>query len=235
MAELWTLIIRGPHRAPVGFERAHASAEKATVKPHHIHVHDNRAKNIGIGPAQHRSQLMALEDPEMRYWAKLDDDATVPPGCWDDLVFCLDEARKAGFRAAAAMACPPGLTPLFLVKDGRTVRPKRGPAIRRAKSGQCIWRVCGMVGSGASVYTREVLEAGCVADPGFFSAGVDLDVAWHMQSLGYVSLLCDPPASQHFPKQVNSHEYEMIRRAAEHRSSAATYFAKKWGLEVCFA
>ena len=122
----------------------------------------------------------------------------------------------------------------MLKNAGGVVVPSRG-ARARGKTGRSVWRACDMVGSGATIYTRSVLEDGCLADPGLFSAGVDIDVSWAMLQAGYCSLLCDPPASQHFHKDVSSPEYDAVRYAVKHRMAAARRFERKWGLGVRFA
>lgn len=234
MAKIWTLIIKGPGRAENGLTRARVSAEQATKKSHHIFVYDNSRLNVGIGKAQHEAQLAALSDPEMLYFAKLDDDASLPAGAWDDLIACIGHAIKHGLKVGAAMARPPGVEPLVLSRMDGVVIPKRGFHSLHTKDG-LAWTVCDMVGGGATIYTRGALEDGCMADPAYFAAGVDIDIAWNMVDRGYVSLLCDPPCSYHFHAEVSSPSYDATRYAVKHRMTAARRFEKKWGLGVRFA
>jgi GT2 family glycosyltransferase len=236
MPEVWTLILRGPRRAPKGFERAFASAEKATGRTHHIHVHDNREENIGIGPAQRMAQDAAMADPEMRYFAKLDDDATVPPGAWDALIVHIKAAAGCrGLRPGAAMAAPPRFKPVVFRRDRESVWAERvGPDDPGVRAG-AGWVACEMVGGGATVYTRAVLRAGCLADPGYFSTGVDFDIHWRMRRLGFCSLLCDPPVSTHTHGEVSLGGYSDIRHAVVNVAAAVKHFESKWSLTPRFA
>lgn len=164
------------------------------------------------------------------FWAKLDDDAAVPRGAWDTLIRLHDAEAAAGVKTGSAFMAPkPGPIRVFRVKEN-VLRTVGAPHSTKNKP-FAKWHVVDCVGSGATVFRREVFEAGCHFVRRYFSGGSDVDIAWQMHVAGFKSILCVRPLSEHFHSECSPQKYDKVRYNSATLAKSAETFFDRWGME----
>jgi GT2 family glycosyltransferase len=166
-----------------------------------------------------------------RWWAKLDDDAEVSKGAWDRLIACIHDAEEvSGHEVLCAMADPGGNRgPQFLAQEGGVLLTKRGPADMRGEVGKDHWSLCEFVGDGCTVFDLRKLEH-VGYDQDFGIGGADIDLAMQAKLMGYKSLFCSPPHTEHRHKACSPPEYDALRYSPEEISRSSQVFRRKWGM-----
>jgi hypothetical protein len=237
-----------PHRVEVVYQGGEVDFD---IMPDGLEMQAaNYRKNVGVGPALVESIARFMVDSSIRpdYWAKVDDDALIPYGCWDDLIDAM-EMHNQTFpnKTVRAMANvnPQKLSPQMVnVVDGRgesqgkkVLRFTNRASLRRSfagKGGRRIdYAVCDQVGHGATVFDwRLFSDHGLMVDSNYIVGGVDIDFTMQIKAGNCVSLLCGPPFSQHFHAKCSdpSGEYNKIRYNKEQIRKSGAYFEQKWGV-----
>jgi len=186
-----------------------------------------------LGPVEPRlrsiKKLKAMR-PRPCWWAKLDDDGEVPPGCWDALVDAIIADNESSFdfsEPGYAMASPNGQAaprilrqyPAATIIENGNFGELSGPLFHG-------WR-CSFVGDGATLFSTEVFDN--MAYDAKFLRGADVDLAVQAALYGYHCILCDTPRSVHRHKDCSPEDYDRVRYDAQLVWDAAEAFRDKWG------
>jgi hypothetical protein len=187
-----------------------------------------KRRNLGVSPVLADS----IARVRTKYWAKLDDDATVPAGAWDLLIKCMDYENKKKNRVGAAFMAPPA-TPAYILKPNRQQKKliaETGPYHVNNVS-WARWHLVDCAGSGATVFDSEVFFAGCQFSPLYRTCGSDIDMFWQMTQKGFKSIMCTRPCSTHNHEKYNTAKYRAARWSKKDLENGARVFLKRWGLE----
>lgn len=248
--EIVTLVTHHPSRPICCLLETLESLERATTRPHLIHVVEQGQSELrdlytpnafswaivdlkvttyekNEGPVTPRidSLKLAKSLPSVQWWAKLDDDGTVSPGAWDALIEALEADEDAGY----AMASPNGDTPPKMRNHSPgavTLEPGHFGEFSTPRSHG--WR-CTFVGDGATVFRLSFFDD-VAYDPRFLR-GADVDLSMQAGVYDYHCLLCDTPSSVHQHAKCSPVDYDRVRYDAELVWDAARTFRAKWGVD----
>lgn len=251
--EFVSLVIHHPSRRLECLFDCLASLRTATAAPHHITLYMQGTRDdvtieelrdfvspadlsitvFGehMGPVVPRIlSLDSVRDINPKWWAKLDDDAAVPPGAWDLLAEALEHAGEDAF---CAMASPNGtLLPRRFVTQGAALVLEQDPRDTPVQvRPELAYTVCDFVGDGATVFRASpFLDDGLCFDVAF-ERGADLDLLFAAHAFGFHALLCSPPDSKHDHASCANPEYDAVRYDAQAVWRAAVAFRQKWKLD----
>lgn len=211
--------------------------------PFRVEVHrydENMGSGRGIKDAVGR--FMATEAP---YFAKLDDDITIPPKCWDNLLVCLTDAQLADPGAASVMAS----TGPDMPRRNLAVATFKGEKTKKLvfyegsyHDGSCVgvdgeilkWDVCDFVGHGATIFERRVFDLTGGAEflaPGYKVGGNNIDLIMMMREHRLISVLTAPPFCDHRHKECSDNQYDNMRYNIRDIRQSGQIFLKRWHIE----
>jgi len=251
--EFVSLVIHHPARRLECLLGALHSLRDATIADHHITLFMQGAREDiaveelkdHVAPAtldvtvfdEHKGpvvpRILSLDvarSSGARWWGKLDDDATVPPGAWDTLAEAIEHAGEDAF---CAMANPNDLMRprRFVVEGSSLMLEDDADASPVRVSSGVSYTPCDFVGDGATVFRMAPFtEEGFCFDPAF-ERGADLDLLFAAHAFGYHALLCSPPVSQHNHAACACPQYDSVRYDAQAVWRAAVAFRRKWKLD----
>jgi len=176
---------------------------------------------------------MNIEKDETEFWAKVDDDFELPERGWDLLIEALDaeRSREQYSIGAACLGTKQNFPQMFHIKDGVFDRVFGFCAVRVERIKELEWVVADFVHNGATIYTREAFEAGCMFDPAYFVGGEHVDMALQMHQVGLHSIATSNPKSVHFASKCTPEEYRLVRMDQTSFVRAHDHFVRKWGLK----
>ena len=184
-------------------------------------------KNLGVSAPL----VNAVARCKTEYWAKMDDDFLLTPFTWDHMVQAAKWATARGFKVGSVFAGTEQNQPHLLVLDTPGVVDRtQGYTFRSKKQGRGGWVAAHYVANGATIYMREVFEAGCMWDPAYFISGEHLDLVWQMYSKGFTGIAMRPSLAVHNDQECTRPEYGLLRMNPDNFINSYLHFKDKWGL-----
>jgi GT2 family glycosyltransferase len=175
---------------------------------------------------------MEVNPRRTEFWAKVDDDFVLPESGWDLLIEALESERSRGeFKiGAACLGTDKNRPQLINVSNGVFDRAPGIHAARVLRHGELEWAVADFVHNGATIYTREAFEAGCMFDAEYFVGGEHVDMWLQMHRAGFHGIATSVPKAQHLARYCTSEDYQAVRMDRQNFIRAYYRFNEKWKL-----
>jgi hypothetical protein len=214
------LVVQGPLQKGISLPRASEFKFELVV--------DHKEKNVGLSLPLHES-IERLESP---WWAKVDDDITIPKWGWDLLIRAIEAERKRGEFDVGAGFISPGDIPsrLFRKENGQLVF-YNGTHATRKLSGFANYEICDYSGMGVTVIPVETFKRGICPDPRYFVSGENIDFAYQMWMAGVQYAHMMNPTCVHHKHICTNAEYNQDRWSSEMIWRSCQIFYNKWHLK----
>jgi GT2 family glycosyltransferase len=214
------VIVQGPVEKP----------EKLPIPEHYkefeLRVHQ-QTENLGVPTRMAESTERLTTD----FWAKLDDDASLPKGGWDTLIRILDEEEASGKNVGCVFMSPNDRPPNIKIFEvvGQYLAVRRCSHESRERD-FADWHLVDCIGTGATIFRKTVFDEGVHFVREYFSGVSDNDLCYQMHLKGILAAICVRPKSYHTHAQCTSRAYEATRYAKRHMGDSANVFWRRWGL-----
>ena len=199
-----------------------------------------KKRNMGMA-APCEDSIRNMLERKHAYWAKVDDNALIPSRSIDKMANVLSFERDAGKynvgcvqlandRQASELPC--GIRLSRQVKNGLPVFELDRCAIAFRKMGKQSWVVGDMVGSGHSLFRRDVFERGVRPDQDYFVGYIDFDMCLQMHVRGILCALLTTSQVRKEREGCYPKAYKRIRRHTPVLWESAHIFERKWAVII---
>ena len=197
-----------------------------------------KEKNMGMA-APRAASIDNMLQRKHAYWGMVDDNALISANSINAMIEVFNFERDVGqydvgciqlANNRQAKRLPVGIRLSRETENGLPILEWDRCAIAIRQHEEHSWAIGDVVGSGHSLYRREVFERGVYPDPRYFIGFVDYDMCFQMHTRGILCALLRTSRAEKIKKDCYPSEYNSVRRDKKVLWQSAGKLASKWGV-----